>query len=302
MGIQDRQYLSDEYERRGINMGGPRMMVTNLVLINVAIYVVDYLTAQRIAVAPGRSMLTSTIGEYFMLHGDILSAPWTIWQFLSYGFLHDLNGISHLLFNMLGLWMLGREVELKYGRKLFLQFYLSTIVLSGLGWLLCEMASQVTITPFGTVLGASGGVLGVITLYIFSFPKRTIYLWAVLPVPAWVLGVMIGLGTIFATNDPAHPVAHSAHVAGIGCGLLFFYKGWQLGRLIPERFSLSALRRKPKFRIHDPDAKAKQADEKMSTEVDQILEKISREGEASITARERRKLQDASRKYQKRDP
>lgn len=313
MGIYDRQYYSEEHEPRGFQLGGSggqRMLVTKLVIINVVVYLIDYLTAQHITAPNGQSVVIGTISKHLTLQGDFFAAPWSVWQFLTYGFLHDLNSVTHILFNMVGLWMLGREVELKYGQKIFLQFYLSTIVLSGVGWLASQIAmtgslTPQVITPHGLatphLLGASGGVLGVITLFIFNFPKRTLYLWGIVPAPAWVLGVMIGLGTIFTGNDPENPVAHSAHAAGIACGVLFFYTKWQLGVLIPQRLSLSALRAKPKIRIHDPDAKARRSEEKMSSDVDRILEKISREGEASLTSRERMKLEEASRRYQDRN-
>jgi len=307
MGIYDREYYSDE-RQPGFNLGGGRMLVTNLVLINFAIYLVDYFTSTKISLGPEGTYRVSALGKYFALESNLLVEPWKAWQLLTYGFLHDLNGISHILGNMVGLWVLGREVELKYGRKQFLQFYLSTIVLAGLGWVLFEAAMAGSLDLKGMCIGASGGVFGVVTVFIFSFPHRTLYLWAIVPIPAWGLGVMYAIWTVVDVHTPPPPgqqgpsVAHSAHIVGAACGLLFFYKGWQLGALLPRGFSLSALNPKPKIRIHDPDAKQRQAADKMSAEVDQILEKISREGEASLTARERKKLQDASRKYQQRDP
>ncbi len=47
------------------------------------------------------------------------------WQFLTYGFVHDISGITHLLFNMVGLYVFGRDVELRMGRMEFLRFYLA---------------------------------------------------------------------------------------------------------------------------------------------------------------------------------
>jgi len=302
MGIYDRQYYSDDERQPGIQLGGSRMMVTNLVIINIAIYVVDsFLKGQN-----GRPIINDT----FSLHADVLTKPWLLWQLLSYGFLHSINNVSHVLFNMLGLWMLGRDVEQKYGPRRFLQFYLSTIILSGLGWVLCEAARYGTfaptvLTPLGLepphLIGASGGVFGVIAVFVLSFPHRRLYIWGILPIPAWGLGLLLGITTAYSMNNPNDPVAHSAHAVGALAGVLFFKTGWQLGNLIPGSLSLSALKPRPKIRIHDPDAKQRKAEEKLSSDVDRILEKISREGEGSLTARERKTLQDASRKYQQRD-
>jgi hypothetical protein len=65
---------------------------------------------------------------------------------------------------------------------------------------------------------------------------------------------------------------------------------------MPRRLSLSALKLRPKLKVHDP-----AADERdLSREVDRILEKISREGEASLSKQERATLERASRRYQQR--
>ena len=39
------------------------------------------------------------------------------WQILTYAFLHSTGNITHLLFNMLGLWMFGAEVERYVGPR-----------------------------------------------------------------------------------------------------------------------------------------------------------------------------------------
>ena len=61
-------------------------------------------------------------------------------------------------------------------------------------------------------------------------------------------------------------------------------------------FGLPGRGRRPKLRIHDPGRK----EEALSKEVDRILEKIHQEGEDSLTRKERRTLESASREYQKK--
>jgi hypothetical protein len=56
------------------------------------------------------------------------------------------------------------------------------------------------------------------------------------------------------------------------------------------------MRTRSRLRVHRPSVD----DRRLSDEVDRILEKISRQGEASLSAAERRTLQDASRHYQDR--
>ncbi|REK25729.1 MAG: rhomboid family intramembrane serine protease [Planctomycetota bacterium] len=292
MGIYDREYYSEYDQPRGIQLGGSRMIVTNLVIVNVIIFLIDLLFKIRID-----GVEVHPLSYYFKLHADLLVQPWRFYQLLTAGFLHSTRSLTHVLFNMLGLWIFGREIEIKYGRKIFLQFYLSSIVLSNLIWVLWEVALAGSLTPNASAVGASGGVFAVLTVFVLNYPHRTIYIWAVIPVPAWTLGAIFAVFT-FLLPDPE--VAHAAHVGGVLCGLLFFYRSWQLGKLIPSGFSLAQLRPRSRLRIHDPDRKDREAAAKMSDEVDRILEKISREGESSLTSRERRTLEDASRKYQQR--
>ncbi|MBQ5523998.1 MAG: rhomboid family intramembrane serine protease [Paludibacteraceae bacterium] len=47
-------------------------------------------------------------------------------QFLTYMFLHDTSGLTHIFFNMFGLWMFGRAIEEALGTRRFLVFYFVT--------------------------------------------------------------------------------------------------------------------------------------------------------------------------------
>src|SRR5208282_470500 len=53
-----------------------------------------------------------------------------LWQPFTYIFLH--GGLLHLLMNMLFLWMFGRELELVWGKKRFLNFFFLCGVGAGL--------------------------------------------------------------------------------------------------------------------------------------------------------------------------
>ena len=286
MGFQDRDYAPQS--PRGFQLGGPRMLVTNLVIINVVIYLVDIL------------FMKGQLGEFMALRVTTIREPWMWWQFVSYGFAHDPNNWLHVAGNMFCLWFFGREIEQVYGKRTFLLFYLSTIILAGLVWV-GEAALDLSMFEMTSVMGASGGVSGIILLYIMHFPQRTLLLFGVIPIKAWVLGVVYVAMDFYGTfKDENSTTAHSAHLAGFGLGVLFYYRKWHLFTWLPESFSLASLRSwqtRRHLRIHDPDT-GKEA--KLADEVDRILEKISREGEASLTSRERKTLESASRKLRKR--
>ena len=154
------------------------------------------------------------------------------WQFLTYGFVHDPDHISHILFNMLGLWFLGRSVEELYGRAEFLRLYLVLVVVGGVVWAVVN--DLVLHNPDAHVIGASGAVTGVVILFAMNFPRRTILLMFVLPMPAWVLGILWVAGDILGAtgHSSEHDVAFSVHLAGAAFAALYFQQRWNFGRLL----------------------------------------------------------------------
>ncbi|MHB1037296.1 MAG: rhomboid family intramembrane serine protease [Pirellulales bacterium] len=286
MGLYDREYYREE-QPRGFSLAGAgnRTMVTNLVLVTVAIFVIDQFTP---ATGPGRRWLS----DFLAVQADTLFHPWEWWRFITAGFVHDPSNVTHIGFNMLVLWMFGREVEMVYGRWELLRLYLTMLGLASVVWAITEVV-QGNVNTF--LVGASGAVTGVVILFALNFPRRTLLLFFVLPVPAWVAAIGMVLLDFFGAIRPGQ-VAHSAHLAGAAFAFVYYQAGWNLGRLVPRNFSLPRFKPRPKLRLHDPQPR----EEALSESVDRILEKISREGEGSLTKAERRTLEEASRRYQQR--
>lgn len=279
MGLYDREYYRDD--QKGLVLGGDLSATTWLILVNAGIFIVDVFAEGQIS-------------TFFSLGTNVVQEPWYFWQGLTYGFAHDDRNVRHVLFNMFALWLFGRDVESTYGRKLYLQLYLSLIVISGLVWLVLTL---VTSDAPARLVGASGAVTGIMIIFVLHWPTRTLLLWGVVPIPVWLLASLQLLQDIQGamTQRDASDVAYTAHLAGAAFGFLFYKTGFQLGRLLPGRLSLRMFKRRPKLRVRD----AAQEDD-LGRRVDQILEKISREGEASLTKDERRTLERASRKYQEK--
>jgi membrane associated rhomboid family serine protease len=259
-------------------LGGDRSMVANLIIINVVLYVVDALF-----------FTSNELMEGMSLKASLFERPWDAWQLLTYGFAHAPHRPMHIVLNMLGLWFFGRDVEGIYGRKIFLRLYLTLLILSGVCWL--------ATTDRGSVLGASGAVFGVMLVFVMHYPTRTILLFGIIPVPAWFLMAGYLIMEFGALQDRSSYVAHAAHLGGALFGFIFYKTGWTLFSIFPGRWlQRGMVTRRPKLKLHAPE----QDDELLSQRVDEILEKIHREGEASLTKDERRVLEDASRRYQKR--
>lgn len=278
MGIYDRDYYKQQ-EVRGLHLGGRRMMVTYLVLINVGIYLLQFLFKQDF------------VGD-LALHQDL---SWRLYQLLTYGFLHDPHDLVHILFNMFGLWFFGRDIEWKYGRQEFLSFYLTAIIFAGLTWWIVE---NIRAGAGASMIGASGGVMGVAVLYALNFPRRQLLVWGVLPMPAWALALVWVVMDVtgFLGNGADDRTAYIAHIGGVVFGLIYYRTHWSLGRIIPKTELLTILKRQPKLRLHDP----KEGDLQMSHQVDEILRKIKLHGQDSLSKKERRLLEEASRLYQRK--
>lgn len=287
MGIYDRDYYQES--EGGLRITAPRTMVTTLILINVGIYLADWLSGGAL----------TRFGE---LPSDVLSHPWDLWRLLTAGFLHDRNGIFHIGFNMFTLWMFGRQVEAIYGRWEFLRMYLVFIVLSSLGWVIAENvmnASARGLDPRPAVMvGASGAITGILVIYVLMFPKQMFYIWGVVPMPAWLfLGIFIllNVGGLLGGPESESNTAFSAHLAGGLCGAIYYRAGMNFGRLFPAGWKLPNLNAR-RLRIHDPEADERE----LNRQVDTILEKIHLQGEASLSKKERRILETASRKLQEK--
>src|SRR5260370_5787450 len=96
-----------------------------------------------------------------------------IWQPFTYIFLHDPNDFLHVLFNMLMLWMFGRELELVWGKARFIRYYFLTGVGAGLIEGLVKTLSgffrpKASYIP---TIRASGAIFRVFAAHAILFPQ-----------------------------------------------------------------------------------------------------------------------------------
>jgi membrane associated rhomboid family serine protease len=298
MGLYDRDYGRSNYsgDAPGFHFGGRmRSLTTNITLFTCAVFVVQLLT--RGTHPPDQGPFS----DLFSLHADLLTKPWHFFQLLTYGFLHDVWDFKHILFNMFTFWFIGRTIENRYGPREFLAYYLLAIVAAGLVWLVGAMVVDRTLTPAGgIVMGASGGVIAVVVLFCLNYPHQMLYIWGVLPVPAWALGIVYVAVDIFgAGGRPVggdQHIAYTAHLGGALFAVLYYQFHWRLSSFLPSTDWLQSVKPKPKLRVLDPDS----SEESTEAQVDAILQKIQEHGRDSLTRKERRILEEASRQYQKR--
>lgn len=150
-----------------------------------------------------------------------------LWQILTSAFLHA--SITHLAFNMLGLWMFGREVEAAFGTRRFLVLYFVSVLAASL----CQLLTLYLAEEFVPTVGASGGVMGILLAFAMLYPKRIIVLLIPpIPMPAWLFVPFFALLELFlGLSGKQSGVAHFAHLGGM------------LGSFLLTRHWLHTLRR-----------------------------------------------------------
>lgn len=157
-----------------------------------------------------------------------LGAGFLPWQLVTYAFLH--GGLTHILFNMFGVYSFGADLERVWGPRRFLTYYLVCAVTAALTQLVFAV---VTGSPSPTV-GASGAVFGLLLAYALMFPHRTVMLlFPPIPMKAPLFAIVFGLlELVLGVTGAQQGVAHFAHLGGMLGGLLLLSWG---GRRVGPR-------------------------------------------------------------------
>jgi membrane associated rhomboid family serine protease len=203
----------------------PGPVVKRLIIINVAIWVVLQLILE------GLILGTPYVTIYFGLIPKTVIENFFIWQFFTYMFLHATNPM-HVLFNMISLWFFGSELEMRWGSRLFLGFY----IFSGVGaafiyvftlamWGLFKGAEPLAYMQ--PVVGASGAVFGILLAYGVLFGERMVYFFGAFPIQARYFVAIIGAIEVVSLigNGTSGGVANLAHLGGLVSGAAFLF-GW----------------------------------------------------------------------------
>ena len=283
MGIYDRDYYRQGGS--GFRLRAPRTAVVAIILINFAVFVAELITRD-----------SGVVVDALACHVSSLARPWMWWQFLSYGFVHNDRDVQHIIFNMLALFFLGRDVEEWYGTREFIRLYLAAMAVAGIVWAGVTRAMYESSPP---MIGASGAISAVIVLYALLFPRRTLLVMFVLPLPAWLVGALAIAIDILGTMGRGDPhVAYVCHLGGAAFALAYFNFHWNFGNLVKPAVDWVKNRSRPPLKVFKPDDGP--AEPVTDDEVDRILTKIHREGEHSLTSKERRVMEKASREYRRR--
>jgi membrane associated rhomboid family serine protease len=177
----------------------------------------------------GANLLVFALQSLAPVQMEVLFALWPLqpvdgkvyfqpWQIISYAFLH--GNVTHIGFNMLGLWMFGSEIERYVGPKRLLACYFASVITAALTQLFVPALFG---APPADTIGASGGVFGLLLAYAIMFPTRKVVpLIPPIPMPAWLFAtIYAGIELFLGVTGTLSGVAHFAHLGGmIGSALV----------------------------------------------------------------------------------
>ena len=245
----------------------------------------------------GIYILQSVSGKedvFFRLFGLVPStfiSDLMLWQPFTYLFFHapfySSVGISHILLNMLGLWVFGRELEEAWGKTKFLRYYFTTGIGSGLITYFFQISSD------NPVIGASGAVYGILLAYGISYPNRMLYIWGLIPVRSMWLVIIMGSIAFFGLLGNADGISHVTHISGMLIGYVLLKKKWRW------RDIWFAIRKKTiEFQVQRYEENSIKK-KMLQKDIDVILEKIQKVGFIGLSDKEKSKLYEASKTMSK---
>ena len=328
--LSDRHYMRGEPTNRGA--GPPQSIIKPLIIANVVVFVLSGFGDD----ARGSLMQVLALHPYHLRHFEV-------WRLVTHMFVH--GSFFHIFFNMWGLYLFGTPVEQRLGPRRFLGLYFISGLVGGVAWLavnwnvvsayeamiqlgpgttpvlkgLVRTAAQISHEPgvvrvvnvFGYVIGASGGVFGVMLACAMAFPNMRIRLLFP-PIPmrirtfVFVYGFIEVTSALRAYRGHGSGIAHLAHLGGL-LGAFFYMK--HLGFQSPYTSVLAWLRRaissRRRRRMHvvgsqPPPRPTTDLPPDWEAQTDRILDKIGSEGIQSLTPEERQLLEQARDRFRQR--
>ena len=284
-----------EDARREFSFGN---MVTRLILINVAVFILVHIVNIVLFAANGatKSPIYTEFIRFFSMSSDvkhILTHPWVL---ITSMFLHE--GFWHILWNMLFLYWFGRIVGDFLGDKRVLPIYL----LGGLyGAVFFYASANLLPGGYGEVryaLGASGGVMAMVVAAGVIAPDYIMRLLFLGDVKLkYIVMALVFLDMIGIAND-MNTGGHFAHLGGALMGWLFIQQlrnGVDWGKPFNAFFDWISGQRKPKMRVVKTGGVRKPQKQQTDQEkLDEILDKIKQSGYKSLTKEEKEYLFKAS--------
>lgn len=212
-----------------------------LLIVNITLFVCYFLA------------IRTQYGQFFQIFS---LSPFAVvrrgalWQLVTYMFLHDPFGFTHILFNMLTLWMFGADLERQWGTRKFLKFYM----FCGVGAGICDVLVNTLLGNVYThTIGSSGAIYGLLLAFGVLYPDRTVLFSFLFPIKAKYFVMILGGIAFLSSLQINSGVSNVAHLGGMLFGYIFLKSpslDFDLGelRLRYQRWKLQ--RAKKKFQVY----------------------------------------------------
>ncbi|WP_420633949.1 rhomboid family intramembrane serine protease [Candidatus Palauibacter sp.] len=247
-------------------------VVGQLLLANLLMFVVT------------RGNLT-LFSQLSLVPAQVLVKPWTL---ITYQFLHDPGGFSHIFFNMLALFFFGPKLEMRLGSRTFLKLYLTAGLVGAIVHILWTFLMMSRGGLYVPMVGASAAVYGVLFAYARFWPRDRVLIWFVIPVQIRFLVIFFTLISLWSgLGGVGGGVAHFAHLGG-------FLGGWLYLRVRAARSPAAQFRKQSESGLGERDLTVKWRQIEPASlhpvnraEYERIADKVRQLGWAALTDRER---------------
>lgn len=186
--------------------------VKQLVIANIAVYLVMFGLGMFSPGTANWATLHFSLIPYAVVHG------W-VWQLVTYSFLHA--GLTHILFNMLSLWMFGSSLEQQWGAQRFYEFYFFCVVGAALTTCGAAYLHLLGMSPLAATVGASGGIYGLLVAFGILFALMRVYIYGIFPIQArWLAIIWVALA-LFGAMSERGGINNVAHLGGALFGFIY---------------------------------------------------------------------------------
>ncbi|MHC4926311.1 MAG: rhomboid family intramembrane serine protease [Planctomycetota bacterium] len=274
MGIYDRDYGRPNPYQQQYSIGGGFKsippVVKWLLISNFAIFLL-------VNLVPALGNIIYGLGAVFP---ESVGNALQIWRVITYQFLH--GGVMHLAFNMIVLYFMGPFIERAWGSRGFLKYYL---ICGAAGGVVYTVLVLVNVLKLGIMVGASGGIYGLMAAMVIMYPRMKVLLWGIIPMTMYWLVILAVIFSLLNIAIGKNVGGEAAHLTGLAMGFAYvLYK--------PKMTQFRMKRSQGNWE------KKMQVEKNFQQEVDRILDKVHREGVSSLSKAEKGILQEATRREQ----
>lgn len=331
MGIHDRDYYRDDSGRWGA--ASEHRGVIAVIAITVAVTIASWIvTEPREVTLPNGEAIAGqapVFREAIQFKYDKIVPDGEVWRFVT-SFMIDRGGLIWLVFGMLFFYFFGGEMEVLYGTRRFLTFYLLAGLLANGVKFALGLASENF--RHAATAGNAAPMFATLVLFAFHYPHKPIRIWFLLPIPVWLLvtiylgiNLLLLLGEVRDQSGSGVP-GLAEPLVGATVGFLYFRTRGRIfafADVLGAVFGRRERRRSPaNLRVYDENAPRPSTrpsspppasvpepvpqpagggvDEHLEAKLDAVLAKVARHGKGSLTPEENDILLRASEVFKRK--